>query len=198
MKIGNIYESLLDESMKTLNDIQGLILILIKNNNESLFLIYDQIKNIPLGYMSFGYRTDGDVYSIFGAYAKHGYGPLLYEIVMTYVYPKGITMSDEAGTSGEAQVVWEKFYSRRDIKKEPIKRLKKTDKEIDLVDACNSKDEECLKWINKILLLHRTKFIYKSNKSILDQMIINGKKYLNSNPNLDIDDMLGELEDSIN
>ena len=95
--------------------------ILIKENN--LFLLYDSLNNKPLGYISWGF-SDGDVYSIYGAFALHGYGPLLYEVVMTYVYPNGITPSDETPSSSDALNVWKKFYERKDIMKEEIKRTK--------------------------------------------------------------------------
>jgi len=189
MKLTPIFESILDESSrKTINDIKGLMLI----HKDNIFLLYDPINKIPLGYISFG-LTDGGVYSIYGAYAEEGYGPVLYESVMTYVYPKGVTMSDESGTSGDALAVWDKFNSRTDVKKEPINRAKKSEKEIDLIDGCDG-NEDCLDWVRQILSLHYTKFIYSFGKPILNDMIQKGNQYLELNPSLDIQSMVYGLE----
>lgn len=164
--------------------------ILIKQKN--LFLLYDDKNEKPLGYISYG-LTDGDVYSIYGAYAIHGYGPLMYEIVMTYVYPKGITLSDDAGTSGDALSVWEKFFKRDDVKKELIKRTKKSDKEIDLINGSDGR-VEYEKWIKEILFLHNHKYIYTFGIDKLNKLIDKGDKYLQEHPDLDIQSMIYDLE----
>jgi len=191
MKIGIIFESLLDEtSRKTINDIENIILIYQKG---SYFLLYDSINKTPIGYISFSLSRNGDVYVIYGAFAKNGYGPLLYELAMTYAYPNGITLDDSSGTSSAAMNVWNNFYNRVDVKKEPINRLEKSYKEKDLVAGCNG-DEECLKEIEKILYLHNLKFSYNLGKQLLDKLINKGNEFLKQNPNLDLQSMIYHIE----
>lgn len=162
--------------------------ILIKKDN--FFLLLDNKEN-PLGYISFSLTID-NVYSIFGAYSKKGYGPLLYELVMTYVYPNGITPSYDS-TSGDALSVWEKFYNRKDVLKEPIKRNKKTDQEIDLIKGCNG-DLDCLEWVDSIFYLLNNKYIYTLDINKLNILINNGDIFLKQNPDFKFDEIIYYLE----
>lgn len=181
------YKDFLNERIKYTDD----NFILIKQKN--LFFLYDDKNNKPLGYICYG-LTDGDVYSIYGAYSEHGYGPLMYEIVMTYVYPKGITLSDDSGTSGDALNVWNKFFERTDVKKEPIERTKKSDKEKDLIGGSDG-TEQYSKWIEEILFLHNHKYTYTFGIDKLNKMIEKGDRYLQEHPDLDIQEMIYDLED---
>lgn len=196
MKIYEIYNSLF-EVKHSLDSISDLILLTpsTNNNDGGLFLFYHPKTKKPIGYISFGYLNSLDVYSVGGIYANNGYGPLLYEIGMTYVYPKGLTLSQDSGTSFEAEDVWDKFYLRNDVKKEKIIKISKSDKEIDLIDGCDG-DEDCLDSIKKIIYLHNTKFIYSFGKSNLLSLIKNGKNYtkLNNISDEDIEHMSWDLE----
>lgn len=183
-------ESLIDEAKKTIQDINGMVLIYQKGG---YFLLYDQVNKIPIGYISFSLSSNGNVYVIYGAYAKNGYGPLLYELAMTYAYPNGITLDDSSGTSSEALNVWEKFYSRDDVKKEPLHRKTKSYKEKDLIDGCNN-DADCLEEVNKILYLHNLKYIYSLGRPTLEKLIQKGDLFLQQNPNLDLQSMIYHLE----
>jgi hypothetical protein len=183
-------ESLLGEARATINDLNNLILIHQKGD---YLLLYDPINKIPIGYIAFVLNSNDNVYPIYGIYSKNGYGPILYELAMTYVYPNGITLDDGSPTSREAINVWDKFYSRSDIKKEPINRNKKTYKEQDLIAGCNG-DNECLKEVNHILFLHNLKFSYNLGKPMLDKLISNGNEFLKQNTNLDLQSMIYDLE----
>jgi hypothetical protein len=132
------------------------------------------------------------VYGIYGAYAKRGFGPLLYEIVMTYVFPNGITMSDDSTTSGDALNVWNKFYERGDVDKEPIIRKNKTEKEklLDIDGEGNYSPEE----LNNLLKLYHTQFIFSFGKSKLNKLINLGHKFRTDNPDLDYMSMVYSLE----
>lgn len=187
-------ERLNESSRKNLKDLEDVLLLTQNLNNDGgLFLLYNSKLKKPLGYVSFGYIPDLDVFSVGGIYSEHGYGPLLYEIVMTYIYPKGLTLSQDSGTSQDAQNVWEKFVSRGDVKKEKIIRNKPSEKEEDLISGCNE-DEECLKWVNKIIELHNTKFIFSLNKEFINIKIKEGIKFINENPYLDLDTLIYSLE----
>jgi hypothetical protein len=183
-------ENLLDERI-TINKSKNLGVIYIEDEN--IFLVLDVFSGIALGYISFAYYSDLDVFSVGGVYSKNGYGPLLYEIAMTYIYPKGLTLSQDGGTSGDAQNVWEKFVLRNDVKKEKIIRNQPSEKEEDLIGGCDG-DEDCLEWVKRIIELHNIKFIYNLGKDKLSKLITKGNQYLIQHPDLDIMDMVYGLE----
>lgn len=181
-----------NSSRKNIYDIKELLIF----KKDSLYLIYNQINKEPIGYISIG-KTDYDCYSVYGAYSKNGYGPLLYEIAMSEVYPNGITLSDDFATSSDALSVWEKFYKRTDVSKEKITRLKKSTQEEELLKICDDNYDDCLKWVNDILYLHNHKFIYqlpKKDLEILNNLIIKGNQYLQENPDINIDYLCWDLE----
>lgn len=144
-------------------------------NNSGMFLLYDVVNNSAIGYIQFCYVVNGDIFTS-GIYSKNGYGPLLYEIVMTWVYPKGLAPSQDSGTSDDANVVWDKFKKRDDVKKTHIERNGMSDKEEDLIDGCGG-DEECLKQVKKIIDLHNIRFTYTFGISFLNKMIEKGEIY---------------------
>jgi hypothetical protein len=189
MKLSEIFDELL-EGRVTINDTKNLAVIFIREDN--IFLLIDTTTGQPKGYIGFG-LTQGDVYGIYGAYSEKGYGPLLYELAMTYVYPKGITMSDDSSTSQDAMNVWEKFASRDDVQKKPITRTNQTDKE-EWFDSMYGEDPEQDKWINRGRELHNTQFIYNLGKNNLDTLIVKGDEYLKQNPKIDVWDMVYSLE----
>ncbi len=192
MKLSEIFNELL-EARVTINDTANLAVIFIKEDN--IFLLIDITTGKPKGYISFG-LTQGDVYGIYGAYADKGYGPLLYELAMTYVYPKGITMSDDSSTSEDAMNVWEKFTERNDVVKKPIVRTQRTDKEEWFDDMSNDYEDtpETRKWIERGRELHNTQFIYTLGMDKLNTLIAKGDEYLKQNPNLDVWNMVYSLE----
>lgn len=184
-------------SKKELNDLSNLILLSksILSKDGGVFLIYNPKTKEPIGYISFSYYAPADVYSIGGAYSEHGYGPLLYEMAMTYVYPNGISLSQDGGTSGDALSVWQKFVQRNDVKKESINRSFTSDKEEDLLGGCEG-DEECLKRVSYVIDLHNTKFILSKDKNQLQKLINIGREFaINNNiSDKDIEYMLWDLE----
>lgn len=190
-------ENLITEERYNLANLNDIILLSpsTNDNNGGLFLLYSINTKKPLGYISFGYFNEIDVYSVGGIYSKRGYGPLLYEIAMTYAYPKGLTLSQDGGTSQDAQNVWEKFFSRNDVKKEKIIRNEPSEKEIDLINGCDN-DKNCLEWANKLINLHNSKFIFNLGKDNLLRLINNGYKYAKLNNISDdaIDQMSWDLE----
>tara|TARA_R110000868_G_scaffold409964_1_gene696709 strand:- start:389 stop:967 length:579 start_codon:yes stop_codon:yes gene_type:complete len=191
MKLSEIFNELL-EARVTINDTTNLAIIFIKEDN--IFLLIDTTTSQPKGYISFG-LTQGDVYGIYGAYSDRGYGALLYELAMTYVYPKGITMSDDSSTSQDAMNVWEKFITRDDVEKKPIVRKQRTDKEEWFDDMSQDfDDEENKKWIARGRELHNTQFIYTLGMDNLNKLIAKGDEYLKQNPKTNVMDMVYSLE----
>jgi len=166
-----------------INDTNELALVYIKNNN--IFLLFNTVIKEPLGYIGFD-LTDGDVYGIYGAYAQHGYGPLLYELVMTLVYPKGITMSDDSATSSDALNIWEKFMERGDVIKKPIKRNRTTEKEEILKSDIPFGDDKYMSWVDRVIKLHYTQFIGDFGKNKLNELIIKGNQFVRENPTINL------------
>jgi len=191
MKLSEIFNELL-EARVTINDTANLAVIFIKDDN--IFLLIDTTTGQPKGYISFS-LTQGDVYGIYGAYSDRGYGALLYELAMTYVYPKGITMSDDSSTSQDAMNVWEKFTTRDDVEKKPIVRTQRTDKEEWFDDMSQDfDDEENKKWIARGRELHNTQFIYTLGMNKLNTLIAKGDEYLKQNPKTNVMNMVYSLE----
>lgn len=197
MKIINYLKEIFNLSSKRKKYFQLENDKIILINTENIFILYDTIQKTPIGYISW-FLSDGDVYSIHDVYSINGCGPLLYEIVMTYVYPKGITLSTENGTSEKALHVWEKFYKRKDITKEKILRSKKSHKEIELINACDDDCKECLKRVNKILFYHRIKYTYSFDIQNLNLLLVNGVDYMYKNPELNISEIIELLEKHMN
>lgn len=183
-----IREVLKETSRKTLQDIGDLVLFKI---GAGLIILYNTKTKLPIGYIGLGNLKDG-AHPVYSIYSDNGYGPLLYELAMTDVYPNGITLDDSSPTSSEAINVWKKFYLRSDVKKELINRIEKTWKEKEMIMNCKG-DYECLKQIREILDLHDLKFTYNLGKQTLHKLIKNGVEYLNKNPELDTDDMVEYL-----
>ena len=192
MKLSEIFNELL-EARVTINDTANLAVIFMKEDN--IFLLIDITTGKPMGYISFS-PTQGDVYGIYGAYSEKGYGPLLYELAMTYVYPKGITMSDDSSTSQDAMNVWEKFASRSDVEKKPIVRTQRTDKEDWFDDMSQDYEDtpENKKWIDRGRELHNTQFIYTLGMDKLNNLIAKGDEYIKQKPNTDVWNMVYSLE----
>lgn len=192
MKLSEIFNELF-EARITINDTGDLAVIFLREDN--IFLLIDTETGEQKGYIGFG-LTHGDVYGIYGAYADKGYGPLLYELAMTYVYPKGITMSDDSSTSQDAMNVWEKFAARNDVEKKPIVRTQRTDKEEWFDNISNDYEDtpETRKWIERGRELHNTQFIYNLGKDKVNLLIKKGDEYLKKHPKTDVWHMIYTLE----
>lgn len=181
---------LLIENRLTIEQFNDTFVLLITENNDQILLYYKK-DNIPIGYIMFYYDNDVNVYSVAGAYSKRGFGPFLYETVMTYVYPYGVTMSRESGTSDDAVSVWLKFDSRDDVKKERINS-----------NIITNKRELFKKWgydnpyYKKILEMEDTRYIYSYGKDRLNTLLNLGNKYKkeNSITDDDIENMSISLE----
>lgn len=177
------------EVKKGLGDIDNLVLLTktTLSSDGGTFLLYNTQTKRPVGYIGIGYISDIDVFMVGGAYSEKGYGPLLYEMAMTYVYPKGLTLSQDSGTSGDAQRVWERFVDRNDVKKEPIKRTKRSEKEEELIGGCDG-NPECLDMVKRTIELHNIKFSYSFGINKLNNLIAIGREDCDKN-NISDDDI---------
>lgn len=84
------------------------------------------ISDAIIGYLSFeDYSKGFKVISL--SRANHGYGPMLYDIALSLIYPESL-MPDRHCVSVEAQKVWSYYFSNRpDIIHEPVPLMKKGD-----------------------------------------------------------------------
>lgn len=149
------------------------------DSNSGTFLLYNINTKTPIGYISFGLYTTINSYTVDGAYSEHGYGAFLYECAMTYVYPKGLSMSRGGSTSFDALEVWEKFDKRGDVKKERINSDEITHKKKDLPSGGMFDDDP--EAMNRIFELEDTRFFYTFGKDKLSKLIQNGKEYMRKN-----------------
>jgi hypothetical protein len=146
-------------SRKTINDINDeLVLIKIVNKSkvigDIIFIIFNKNTEKAIGYIS--YTKNNNICSVDAAMADKGYGPILYEIVLTDIYPLCLTLSTFS-TNDEAKNVWNKFIERSDVKK-----IKINDNEPDI--------------------LKNLKFQYSFGKDILVAKIKEGDIFIKYNP----------------
>jgi hypothetical protein len=171
-KIKNIFERFtIDSDFKNI--------ILLSSNDNKLFLLYDITNKSPIGYISFGYYEKLDVYTVGGAYSKDGFGAFLYETAMSSVYPKGLSMSRDSTTSGDAIAVWIKFHKRKDVKKERMYSTEITHKKEDWIEGGFLDDNP--EYRNFIFELEDTKFFFSYGRDNLRKVIEEGKSYMLKN-----------------
>lgn len=143
------WRNYLNEGMKTVDDIGKVILQPPKDDDDhGRILIYDTSPEDEYGYsrrvgqVYFALAHEDDIegspcwdsqyriYKINNVSAVHGYGPVLYDLVMEYAY---LTGADGVGSSPKfgianfsdaAAAVWEKYHSRTDVFKEYLPACK--------------------------------------------------------------------------
>ena len=150
--------------------------VLLKKDISDHFMIYDVDKKKPIAYISIWYDDINDVYSVSGAYSMvsgRGIGTFLYESMMTYVYPKGISLSRDGDTSSDALGVWNKLYNREDIKKERIDSNEITHKR----DVYQHLHKDNREFMIHVLMLEDTRFFFEGDKSKLDKLLKKGDIY---------------------
>ena len=115
----------LDEAAKTVNDLPADTGLYIKKHTiHSLIslVLYSASEDKLFGAIKIA-PTDEDpnVYTVVRVSGDKGWGPLMYDIAMSYIYPKPLTPDRSGNIAKEAVNVWKFYYDKRsDIKKEPI------------------------------------------------------------------------------
>jgi len=143
------WRNYLNEGIKTVDDIGKVILMPPEDDDDhGRILIYDTSPEDEYGYsrrvgeIFFALALEDDVegspcwdseyriYRINDVSAVHGYGPVLYDLVMEYallIGVDGVGSSPKFGTgnlSDDAAAVWEKYHSRADVYKEYLPACK--------------------------------------------------------------------------
>lgn len=102
-----------------------MALKLIKNDDMILFILYrpsvltkyfqdwESTDGLTVGMMNIVLSEDSNkIYEVKAAAAEQGYGPTLYDIVMSYISPKYL-MADRKEVSDAARKVWRFMYDNR-------------------------------------------------------------------------------------
>lgn len=160
-----LYEgNMLDEVAKTTNDLaKDTALYIDTTVDESIILLLHSVTD-KITYAQAQIRQiDEDTYSVKTMSAESGYGPLMYDIVFSYIYPKCLMPDRNGQVSQEAWAVWEYYFNKRnDIKKtslQPRDKLFNTaithgsdaylsPEEVEYLEAHNAIDKNVLKIYN--------------------------------------------------
>jgi hypothetical protein len=141
----------------------------------AILMLYNTSSKTPIGYISYSYYDEVGSYTVGGAYSERGYGPFLYESVMTNVYPNALSMSRCGSTSFDALGVWEQFNERSDVRSERMYSDELTHKREDLPAGGTFDDDP--EALQEILDLEDTRFYYTYGKDKLNKLLEIGEKY---------------------
>lgn len=112
----------IDEAKIGHHEIGDDIAIFIKGNGDTRDMtLYDPKQNKVYGHVGI-YKLPSGNWAVGGIAAERGYGPFLYELALTYVYPKALMPTRDGSVRGEAENVWKKFMLRSDVAKERINK----------------------------------------------------------------------------
>lgn len=114
--------------------------------------------------------------------AEHGYGPLLYELAMTDIFPNFLTSDTPDRVSDEAKTIWDKFYLRKDVTKIPKESYKSI---INILENSKPKDKV------KYSLFYQ----YSLNKPLNYQKHLVGKQFTKqmSSSRFNLDQILSDM-----
>lgn len=116
-----------------------------------------------------------NTYEVKTSAALSGYGPLLYDMALSHIYPNYLT-ADRSSVSTKAQKVWEYyFYNRKDVNKVLITSIY----DPDLDDTCKLPHEVWYKYRSTGKLISDVETIYhdlqlaineNENQNVIDQL----------------------------
>jgi hypothetical protein len=113
----------LDEIAKTTNDLpKDAGLYINKDFRQTHIVLYSTSEDRIYSAISISpTREDKNTYDVVRISANDGYGPLMYDIAMSYIYPKQLTPDRTGDVADEAFEVWKYYFDKRtDINKTPI------------------------------------------------------------------------------
>ena len=121
-------EIVLGEKAKTIQELEkeNLALLIVDDAGDMMFVLYDPTKMQSAfdrytkygliysikGMMAVRKNEKGNFYHVLRVAANRGYGPTIYDIVMSTIKPLPLA-SDRNSTSEDAQRVWEYMYHER-------------------------------------------------------------------------------------
>ena len=160
---------LIGEAKKEISELENdFALFITKKGVIVNFIIYN-IKDSKIEALLSMYKNNNmENYSVSAVAAEKGFGALMYEIAMTYIYPLGIMPSRDGDVRGGAFNIYQKFFDRKDVKKISIPETSPDFSE----DIANDFSE-------KEIYYHILQTIYKFSfrKEKLNNLLKNAKKF---------------------
>lgn len=162
--------SLINEIKKNINDLDenNYSLVITKKNNIINFILYNNKELKVEAVLSMFKNNEMENYSVSAVAAEKGFGPLIYEIAMTYIHPLGITPSRDGDVREGAYNIYEKFFDRKDVQKKSIPETSPDFSE----DIAHDFSEEDI-----IFHILQTAYYYSFGKEKLKNIIENSKKF---------------------
>lgn len=169
--IREILEASLSEAMMTIDKMDPNIGLFIQKTHGSIHLnLFDPIKDKVYATISI-HGLDSGNYAVSGVAAEYGYGSLMYELAMTYIYPRALMPTRDGDVRTNAINIWNRFLSRGDVRKDHIVQ---DDNDFpweyyeDMGDDLNDSGSRFM----------FTRFYYDGAKKTLDELSSRGDRYL--------------------
>jgi hypothetical protein len=160
---------LIGEAKKEISELENDFSLFITKKGVILNFIIYNIKDSKVEALLSMYKNNNmENYSVSAVAAEKGFGPLIYEIAMTYIYPLGIMPSRDGDVREGAFNIYEKFFDRKDVEKQSIPETSPDFSE----DIANDFSEE-------EIYFHILQTIYKFSfgKEKLNNLLKNAKKF---------------------
>ena len=111
-----LIRKLLREVRTDPGDVSEDLGLFIDRNN---FTLYNPKEKKVYAYMGI-YKLKSGNYSVGGVAAEYGYGPLIYELVMSHIYPKALLPARDGDIRGGSINIWNRFLKRPDVEKKSL------------------------------------------------------------------------------
>lgn len=174
----HIIKKILSEIRINPTDIGIEMGLFVKGNN---FTLYNPIENKVYGHIGISKLSSGNYY-VSGVAAEYGYDPLIYELVMGYIYPNGLLPTRDGDVRGGAINIWNRFLKRKDVKK---KSLTKKDSDFSWEVYEDFGDDPDFKFVQTI-------YYYNGINDVLVKLLKSGEKYLSNGLDIDVVDEMGD------
>lgn len=138
----------------------------VPNNKTVDFTLYDPTEDVVYGHMGI-YKLKSGNWAVGGIGAEYGYGPLMYELAMSFVFPAALMPTRDGSVRSGAVSVWEKFISRSDVSKEKIPMEDSDFSEETYEDMGDDPDFDFI----------QTRYYYDGAKNLLHSLMEKGMKY---------------------
>jgi len=117
-----VSDNLDEEAIPFTQAIKQKLALWVKKSKTTKLVLYNPATNSILAHIDI-WNYEGCGHMITASVADHGYGPLMYDIAMSYVYPEAV-IPDRSSVSPSARNVWKYYFENRKnelvIKKLPI------------------------------------------------------------------------------
>jgi hypothetical protein len=188
----------INEAAKGINDLPKDIALFNADwgGGEEDFILYSKFENKIYGVLSIIPMKIPNSYEVGRVKAERGYGPFMYEMVMSYISPRYLMPSRTGDIESRAMGVWYKFHERGDISKKVLKIDDKyfnfaiiTGDQYEKFDSVDEK-KELFDSLDKEEQFEVTVFntMYQYRNPIISKLIKRGQELINTNQ-VDIKDL---------